>query len=134
MELLERMHAVGKRRHLSPRTIKCCQTWVRDFLRFHRNGSRWRHPGELAEREVEAYLTHLAVTRRLSASSQNQATNALVYLYKHVLGDELGQDHLDKFAAERSRRHRRGNTAATSCPSFYSALGSMPNRQLTSVL
>lgn len=113
MKLLERLDAVGKRRHLSPRTIKCSQTWVRDYLRFHRNGNRWRHPGELAEREVEAYLTHLAVDRKLSASSQNQATNALVYLYKHVLADELGADHLGKFAAERSRRRCAGSDLRT---------------------
>jgi integron integrase len=107
MKLLDQMQAVGRRRHLSPRTITCYQAWVKDFLRFHREGDRWRHPRELAEREVEAYLTHLAVKRRLSASSQNQATNALVYLYKRVLGDELGKDHLGKFAAERSRRRAR---------------------------
>ncbi|NJL30529.1 MAG: integron integrase [Phycisphaerales bacterium] len=107
MRLLEHMEAVGKRRHLSPRTIDCYQSWVKDFLRFHRTEAGWRHPRELAEREVEAYLTHLAVKRRLSASSQNQATNALVYLYKQVLGDELGKDHLGKFAAERSKRPAR---------------------------
>lgn len=45
--------------------------------------------------------------RRLSASSQNQATNALVYLYRHVLADEVGVDHLGKFAAERFPRKRR---------------------------
>jgi integron integrase len=108
MKLLDRMETVGKRRHLSPRTIRCYQSWVKDFLRFHRgDGGRWRHPHELAEREVEAYLTYLAVKRKLSSSSQNQATNALVYLYKQVLGDELGKDHLGKFAAERSRRRGR---------------------------
>lgn len=107
MKLVERMEAVGRRRHLSPRTIACYQSWVKDFLRYHREGNRWRHPRELAEREVEAYLTHLAVQRRLSASSQNQATNALVYLYKQVLADELGKEHLGKFAAERSRRPAR---------------------------
>lgn len=68
MKLMDRMFAVGKRRHLSPRTIACYQSWVKDFLRFHRTaGTRvnsgggggnsfrgWRHPRELAEREVEA--------------------------------------------------------------------------------
>lgn len=107
MKLMDRMHAVGKRRRLSPRTITCYQSWAKDYLRFHRDGKNWRHPGELAEREVEAYLTYLATDRRLSASSQNQATNALVFLYKHVLADELGKDHLGKFAAERSKRPAR---------------------------
>ena len=61
----------------------------------------------MAEREVEAYLTYLAVGRRLSASSQNQATNAIVFLYKQVLADELSADHLGRFAAERSTRTPR---------------------------
>jgi hypothetical protein len=48
-------------------------------------GRVWRHPRELGAAEVAAFLTALAVERRLSASSQNQATNAIVFLYKHVL-------------------------------------------------
>jgi integron integrase len=54
--------------------------------------------------DVEAFLTHLARDRRLSASSQNQATCAIVFLYRHVLAAELPQDHLGRFASERSRR------------------------------
>src|SRR5262245_41723806 len=107
MRLLERVYEVGKRRHLAASTIECYQAWIRDFLRFHRDGEHWRTPAELVERDVEAYLTYLAVERRLSASSQNQATNAIVFLYKQVLVDELGQDHLGRFVAERSRRVAR---------------------------
>lgn len=44
----------------------------------------------MGEREVSAFLTHLAVTRRVSASTQNQALNAILFLYKHVLGREIG--------------------------------------------
>jgi site-specific recombinase XerD len=47
------------------------------------------------------------VDRKLSASSQNQATNAIVFLYKQVLADELPEDHLGRFVAERSRRPAR---------------------------
>jgi integron integrase len=54
--------------------------------------------------DVEAFLTHLARDRRLSASSQNQAICAIVFLYKQVLGEELGEDHLGRFEAERSKR------------------------------
>lgn len=104
MKLIERIRAVGLRRHLAETTIRCYQAWVRDFLRFHRQGDRWRPPAELAEQEVGAYLTWLAVERRLSASSQNQATNALVFLYNQVLVDELPANHLGRFAVERSRR------------------------------
>jgi hypothetical protein len=64
MKLLEWVEAVGKRRRLARRTIACYQSWIKDFLRFCRDGERWRRPEELAEREVEAYLTYLARERR----------------------------------------------------------------------
>jgi integron integrase len=67
----------------------------------------WRHPRELGAAEVAAFLTALAVERRLSASSQNQATNAIVFLYKHVLADELPENHLGRFVAERSKTPKR---------------------------
>ena len=104
MRLLERMAAVGARRRLAPSTLACYRAWVVHFLRFCRDGPRWRTPAELGAADVEVFLTHLARDRRLSASSQNQAANAIVFLYKHVLGDELGPGHLGRFAAERSRR------------------------------
>src|SRR2546423_7046830 len=104
MKLLERLAVVGARRHLSPLTIECYQRWVGQFLAFCRVEGRWRTPAELRAPEVEAFLNHLAVERRLSASSQNQAINAIVFLYKQVLADELPQDYLGRFAAERSKR------------------------------
>lgn len=77
MKVMERIVAVGKRRHLAGSTIECYQRWVHHFLVFHRHDGQWRHPAELGALEVEAYLTHLARDRRLSVSSQNQATNAI---------------------------------------------------------
>ncbi len=70
----------------------------------------WRHPRELSAADVGAFLTHLARDRELSGSSQNQATNAINFLYKHVLADELPADHLGRFAGERSKRPRRAVT------------------------
>lgn len=58
--------------------------WIVDFLRFHRNGEQWLHPSELKERHVEAFLNDLARVRRVSASTQNQALNAVVFLYKRT--------------------------------------------------
>jgi integron integrase len=107
MKLLDRVHEVATRRHLSPLTIECYQRWIRDFLRFSRLKGAWRSPAELHAPDVEKFLTHLALQRHLSASTQNQATNAIVFLYKHVLADELPTDHLGRFAAERSRRPAR---------------------------
>jgi integron integrase len=104
MNLLARVRDVAMRRHLATSTIDCYQAWIGDFLRFCRVNGTWRHPRDLYARDVEAFLTHLARDRRLSASSQNQATCAVVFLYKHVLAEELGEDHLGRFQAERSRR------------------------------
>lgn len=106
MRLLDRIAAVGKRRHLAVNTIECYGRWVAQFLRFGRDahGGAWRHPAELGADEVGAFLTHLAVARERSASSQNQAANGLAFLYKQVLVDELGEDCLGRFAAERGAR------------------------------
>jgi integron integrase len=107
MKLLERLATVGKRRRLSPLTIGCYQRWVREFLTFHRQNEQWRHPAELGGAEVEAFLNHLAQERRVSASTQNQALNGIVFLYSRVLVGELGEDHLGRFAAERAKRPGR---------------------------
>ena len=60
--------------------------WARRFILFHRK----RHPSEMGEAEVTAFLTHLAQVRGVSASTQNQALCALLFLYRHVLGRLLG--------------------------------------------
>src|SRR5690348_15614086 len=98
MKLLERVMEVAMRRHMAKVTIECYQMWIGQFLRFSRVQGRWREPHELRAPEVGAFLTHLARDRRLSASSQNQATCAIVFLYKQVLGEELGEEHLGRFA------------------------------------
>jgi integrase len=68
-------------RRYSPRTIEAYAAWVRRFVRFHER----RHPRELGEPAVRAFLTHLARDRHVSASTQNQALAALLFLYRHVL-------------------------------------------------
>jgi site-specific recombinase XerD len=111
MKLLDRVAAVGKRRRLATGTIQTYQEWIAKFLRFCRcQDGRWRQPGELGAAEVGAFLTYLASERRLAASSQNQATCAIVFLYKHILADELGDNHLGRFEFERSRRPLRTPT------------------------
>lgn len=74
-------------RHFSPRTEEAYVSWVRRFVRFH----GMRHPGELGEAEVIAFLTHLSVERRLSAATQAQAMAALLFLYKEVVGRPLSR-------------------------------------------
>ncbi|MGB7157840.1 MAG: integron integrase [Tepidisphaeraceae bacterium] len=107
MRLLDRVRDVGLRRHLAASTIACYRSWIREFLHFSRLDGQWRAPAELFAADVERYLTFLARDRRVSASTQNQATCAIVFLYKQVLGDELGSEHLGRFEAERARRPAR---------------------------
>lgn len=72
-------------RHYSIRTEQAYIDWARRFILFHGK----RHPQEMGAVEVAAFLSHLAVERQVSASTQNQAKAAILYLYKQVLGVEL---------------------------------------------
>jgi integron integrase len=75
-----------RRKHYSYRTEKTYLHWIRRFIYFHNK----RHPRDMAEPEIAKFLTHLAVARRVSASTQNQALNAILFLYKQVIGREIG--------------------------------------------
>ncbi len=108
MRLLDRLALVARRRRLADATIDAYSSWVRNYLAFCAAGrGEWTPPERLGTRDVERFLNHLVVERRLSASSQNQALNALVFLYKHVLENAIPQDHLGKFVLLRSKRQRR---------------------------
>lgn len=107
MRVLERFERVARMHRLARSTIACYRDWLVRFFVFHRQGDQWRHPRELAGPEVEAFLTYLATDRRLSASSQNQAVCAIVFLYKHVLINEVGPEHLGRFSAIRAARPQR---------------------------
>lgn len=72
-------------KHYSLRTEQAYVDWVKRFVHFHGK----RHPREMGKAEIEAFLTYLAVGRGVSASTQNQALAALLFLYKEVLGIEL---------------------------------------------
>ena len=79
--LLDRVANAAATRHLSPNTRKAYIRWVRRFVLFHHK----RHPSEMGVPEVNAFLTHLAVEGHVSASTQNQALCALLFLYGAVL-------------------------------------------------
>ncbi|GAA4426687.1 integron integrase [Acidovorax lacteus] len=72
-------------RHYSIRTEAAYLDWVKRFILFHSK----RHPADMGAAEVGAFLTHLAVERQVSASTQNQAKSAILYLYKEVLQVQL---------------------------------------------
>jgi integron integrase len=79
--LLDVMRDCMRTRRLSLRTEKLYLMWIRHYIRFHAG----RHPRELGAHELENFLTHLAVDRGVSASTQNQALAAVIFLYRHVL-------------------------------------------------
>ena len=83
--LLDRVRARLRLGHYGGRTETAYLGWIKRFIVFHGK----RHPAGLAKAEVEAFLTHLAVAREVSASTQSQALSALLFLYKKVLGIDL---------------------------------------------
>jgi integron integrase len=84
--LLDRVRDAVRCRHYSYQTEKAYVHWVRRFIFFHHR----RHPREMGEPEIAAFLSYLASERRVSASTQNQALNALLFLYKRVLERDIG--------------------------------------------
>lgn len=97
--LLDIVREALRSRHYSARTEKAYCLWIERFIRFH----GMRHPAEMGEAEINAYLTHLAVERDVAASTQNQALSALLFLYRYVFGVELG-DFGDVVRARKPKR------------------------------
>jgi integron integrase len=85
-KLLDQVRMALRSRHYSRRTEQTYVQWIRQFILFHHK----RHPAEMAEAGINAFLTDLAVRRRVSASTQNQALSALLFLYRHVLERDIG--------------------------------------------
>jgi len=83
--LLDRLRNAIRARHYSPRTAEAYVFWTRKFVVFHGK----RHPDTMGAAEVKAFLTYLAISRKVAASTQNQALGALLFLYRHVLGRDL---------------------------------------------
>jgi len=83
---LDRVRDRLRVKHYSIRTEEQYVSWIRRYILFHGK----RHPREMGPRELEAFLTHLAVARNVSASTQNQAKSALLFLYAEVLGVDVG--------------------------------------------
>jgi site-specific recombinase XerD len=96
--LLDKVRQAIRVRHMSKRTEEAYVQWIRRYILFHGK----RHPSEMGEKEINAFLTHLAVERRVSASTQNQALCAMLFLYRVVLDREVGE--LDLIRARRPRK------------------------------
>ena len=85
-KLLDLVQSTLQIRHASRNTVDAYVYWVRRYVLFHNK----RHPTEMGEQEIRKFLSHLATKKNVSASTQNQALNAVVFLYGHVLHRKLG--------------------------------------------
>jgi integron integrase len=104
-KLLDQVREAIQRKHYSPRTAESYVHWIKRFIFFHHK----RHPNELGEPEIEAFLTHLAVEEHVAASTQNQALSALLFLYRVVLNRDLNLT----FNVVRAERPKRLPTVLT---------------------
>ncbi len=86
MKLLDQVREVIRKRHYSIRTEQSYVDWIRRFILFHGK----RHPKDMGEKEISQYISHVAVDQKVASSTQNQAFNAIVFLYKNVLNIHLG--------------------------------------------
>ena len=84
--LLDQVRETIRTKHYSIRTEQIYVQWVRRYILFHNK----RHPKDMGEKEINAFLKHLAVNRNVTASTQTQALSAILFLYKEVLEGEIG--------------------------------------------
>lgn len=96
-KLLDQVRDAIRLKHYSYSTEKTYIHWIRRFILFHNK----RHPAEMSTPEVTQFLTHLAVTEHVTATTQNQALSAIVFLYRVVLQQELVG--IDAVRAKKSR-------------------------------
>ena len=87
-KLLDKVRYCIRVKGYSIRTEQTYVSWMRCLILFHNK----RHPQDMGKEEIEAYLTHLAVNRHVSPSTQNQAFNALLFLYRNVLEMEFPEN------------------------------------------
>ena len=90
LKLLDEVCRTMRRRHYSIRTEKSYCSWVKRYVLFHK--MRTRDDLGDGESKIEAFLSHLALDLHVAPSTQNQAMNALVFLYKHVLKQPLDKE------------------------------------------
>ncbi len=97
-KLLEQVSDFIRIKHYSYKTEKSYINWIKRYILFHDK----RHPKEMGSAEIEAFLTHLAVEENVAASTQNQALNAILFLYREVIKQELDLQ-VNAVRAKRSR-------------------------------
>lgn len=106
LKLLDQVCQVLRYHHYAYRTEATYCAWIKRFIYYYGGKT---HPRELNEKHIEAFLSHLVDDVKVSASTQRQALNALVFLYRDVLDIQL----TDKIAPSRSKRTQRPPTVLT---------------------
>src|SRR5256885_8108454 len=92
-KLLDQVREVIRMKHYSIPTERAYVDWIKRYIFFHNK----RHPLDMGEEELEQFLNDLAANQMVSASTQNQALSALIFLYREVLGKEIGWlDNLER--------------------------------------
>lgn len=84
-KLLDQVSDALRIKPYSLRTEKTYIEWIRRYILFHEK----RHPKDMGAEEIQAFITHLATQRIVSASTQNQALSAIMFLYRHILQKEI---------------------------------------------
>ncbi|MFH2102480.1 MAG: integron integrase [Chloroflexota bacterium] len=99
-KLLDQYRETLRNRHYSPRTADTYLSWARQYILFHNK----RHPRQMAVPEINAFITYLVNERNVSASTQNQALSAILFLYRHVLNIELNEKALIPLRPAKTKR------------------------------
>ena len=99
-KLLDIVREKIRLRHYSLKTEKAYIGWIKRYILFHDK----KHPVEMGKKEIESFLTWLAVERNVSPSTQNQAFNALLFLYEQVLKIPLKNENIQAIRAKEKKR------------------------------
>ena len=100
LKLLDQVRQVLRYHHYAYRTEQTYCDWIVRYIRYF--GAK-RHPRDMGKPEIEAFLSHLAVNQHVSASTQRQALNAIIFLYRHVLHQPI-EDQIEPVKAKRLSR------------------------------
>lgn len=98
-KLLDQYQDAIRVKNYSARTGETYAQWVREYILYHHK----RHPKEMGAAEINQFITHLVTERNVSASTQNQAISAILFLYRHVLNLPLDETRLAEFRPQRSK-------------------------------
>ena len=96
-KLLDQVRSEMRAKHYSLKTEKTYLSWIKQYIFYNSK----RHPKDMGDEEINTFLKYLAVERKVSSSTQNQALCAIVYLYKHILKKDVGK--LELIWAQKSK-------------------------------